>query len=346
MQLPLHNLFSEKKKKGQDVLSLSTLPTRRHPYAARSSPYIAPSNQSLETSFTSSWSNTTTKSVSQRRDSLVCRNTLNIVPKDAVWVSGRGSVPSLTGASVKSIDCFAFSTAGAQPLNGRQYFPSNNPNPTPPYPAQDNKDTDAFRSHTRDPSRGRGPAPANGVSNIQTQQSGIALSPRSQSSAGSGRTHAGLDVGLERQPSVSQGHHRQASRAQGTYLQARNAAFSSSPATSPLSPETPSPATSNPGVSDISNHTMIHRGMSVRRPPESTSHSSSSSTLIGDQDTGDMGSGASTQRRLDRTHSVKGRRGHNPQRSQSRHGQEQKSVGEYALHHLFNKVSNQLILIA
>lgn len=243
-----------------------------------------------------------------------------------------------------------FSIAGAQPLNGRQYLPGNFPNPVPSYATQDNKDSDAFRSHTRDLSRGRGPAPPNGVSNIQTQQPGIALSPRSQSSTGAVRSPAGLDVGLERRPSVTQGHYRQTSRAQGAYLQARNTGFVSSPATSPLSPETPSSVTSNAGLPDISNHTMLHRGVSSRRPTESTSstangslHSSTTSTLIGDQDMGDLGGGALTQRRLDRTQSVKARRGHDPQRSQSRHGQEQKSVGEYALHHLFNKVSEQLV---
>lgn len=246
-----------------------------------------------------------------------------------------------------------FSTAGAQPLNARQYLPSNNPNPGPSYTNQDNKDSDAFRAHTRDPSRGRGPAPANGVSNVQTQLPGIAPSPRSQSSAGAVRSPAGLDVGLERQPSVTQGHYRQTSRAQGAYLQARNGGFVSSPATSPLSPETPSSANSNPGLPDNLNHTMIHRGVSSRRPTESPSstangslHGSSTSTLIEDQDIGDVSGGTSTQRRLDRTQSVKARRGHDPQRSQSRHSQEQKSVGEYALHHLFNKVSEQLVQMA
>ena len=199
-------------------------------------------------------------------------------------------------------------------------------------------------------SRGRGPAPspANGISNIQTQQPGIVLSPRSQSSTGAVRSPAGLDAAPERQPSVTRGHYRQTSRAQGAYLHARTAGFASSPANSPLSPETPSSASSNPGMPEFPSHTMIHRGVASRRPTESTSstasaslHSSNASTLIGDQDTGDPSGGTLTQKRLDRTQSVKTRRGHDPQRSQSRHRQEQKSVGEYALHHLFNKVSEQ-----
>ena len=261
-------------------------------------------------------------------------------------MSAHPNRPELIRGPRRLIRVFA---AGAQPLNGRQYLPANNPLPGPSYANQDAKDSDAFRSHARDLSRGRGPAPANGISNIETQQPGITQSPRSQSSAGAVRSPAGLDVGLERQPSITQGHYRQPSRAQGTYLQARNAAFVSSPATSPMSPETPSSANSNSGTPDISNHTMIHRGMSSRRPTEPTSgtahgslQSSSSSVLNGDQDMGDINGGTSTQRRLDRTQSVKGRRGHDPQRSQSRHSQEQKSVGEYALHHLFNKVSEHL----
>ena len=238
------------------------------------------------------------------------------------------------------------SAAGVQPLTGRHY--GNNPNPGLSYQNQDDQESDAFRSHTRDLSRGRGPAPANGVSNIQAQQPGIALSPQTQSSAGTVRSPAGLDVGLERRSSVTQGHYRQASRAQGAYLQARTAGPVSSPATSPLSPETPSSTNSNPGMPDISSHTMIHRGVSSRRPTEPTSstanssvHSSTTPTLIGDQELGDLSGGAFAQRRLDRTQSVKARRGHDPQRSQSKHNQEQKSVGEYALHHLFNKVSDQ-----
>ena len=242
-------------------------------------------------------------------------------------------------------------TAGAQPLNGQQqHLQGNNPNPGSSYANQDNKDSDPFRSHTRDLSRGRGPTPGHGVSNLQTQQPGIALSPRSQSSAGAARSPAGLDVGIERQPSITQGHYRQTSRPQGTYLQARNPPFTSSPTTSPLGPETPSPVTSISGVPDLPNHNMVNRGVSTRRPTESTSstahgssHSSSSSTLVGDQDMGDLSGGIMTPKRLDRTQSVKGRRGHDPQRSQSRHSQEQKSVGEYALHHLFNKVSEQLV---
>lgn len=88
---------------------------------------------------------------------------------------------------------------------------------------------------------------------------------------------------------------------------------------------------------------MLRRGASIRRPNESSSgtanglpHNSSISTSSADQDVTEMNNGPATQRRLDRTQSTKARTGHGHHRSQSRQ-QEQKSVGEYALHHLFNK---------
>ena len=91
---------------------------------------------------------------------------------------------------------------------------------------------------------------------------------------------------------------------------------------------------------------MIRRGASQRRPSESPSGTANNSihsataNLAGDRELGDMSSEAVTQKRLDRTKSVKTRSGHNHHRSSSRSKQEQKSVGEYALHHLFNKVGH------
>lgn len=51
------------------------------------------------------------------------------------------------------------------------------------------------------------------------------------------------------------------------------------------------------------------------------------------------------QKRVDRAQSAKGRRGHGHHRSQSKqqHLQEQKTVCEYALHHLFNSVSSSTL---
>lgn len=106
-----------------------------------------------------------------------------------------------------------------------------------------------------------------------------------------------------------------------------------SPATSPLSPQTTAP--DNASSADF--NTMVRRGGSQRQPKESISstvngsiHTSSSSTLVEDREFGEMSGPPTIPKRLDRAQSSKtrGERSH----------QEQKTVGEYALHHLFNKV--------
>lgn len=234
-------------------------------------------------------------------------------------------------------------------MNGR-YAPLNSPNPMPPpftgQIQQDVNGSDQPRNHVRDfsGSRGRGPALPNiAISNTQAQQS---KSPRSQSSVGAGRSPSGLNGTLERRPSATHNHYRQPSRAHSNYPQSRNAIFVASPTTSPLSPETPGSSISSIAPPDISNNTMVRRQTSVRYPGEmpnatlsgSTLVSTSSATSNADREHGDTVEGTQVQKRLDRTHG-KSRSGHSHHRSQSRHHHEQKSVGEYALHHLFNKVS-------
>lgn len=133
------------------------------------------------------------------------------------------------------------------------------------------------------------------------------------------------------------------------YQHSRNTSYVNSPATSPLSPQPNGSGLVNVGPTpEFSSLTMIHRGTPERRPSDSpsvTSNSStnmsSASTLAGDRDVGDTSNTMFGQKRLDRTHSAKGRRGHGHHRSQSKQSiQEQKTVGEYALHHLFNSVSS------
>ena len=233
-------------------------------------------------------------------------------------------------------------------MNGRQYVPGSNPNLPPPYASpQDPNDADFSRSHIRDlsGSRGRGPAPADmNTFSMQPQPASNMRSPRSQSSVGAARSPAVANVALERRPSASQGHHRQASRAHG-YQQSRNAIFLASPATSPLSPDTPGSAISNIGIPELSNLSMLRRGASLRQPSEASgsiiegsNHVSPKSTLVEERDTGQANHSTSTQKRIDRTQSSKARRGHSHHRSQSKSQQEQRSVGEYALHHLFQRV--------
>lgn len=241
-----------------------------------------------------------------------------------------------------------YSAAGVQPPNGRQYVPNNIPNPASYTPAQlEAKDLDNSRSHGRDlsVSRGRGPVPT--AVTTQSQPPSLVLSPRSQSSLGGARSPAALNGGLERRPSASQAHLRQASRVHGSFQPSRNAMFVSSPTISPLSPDTPGSASVDASLPEFSGLTMIRRGSSLRHQNELPStmtnnistHTSTASTLIGDRDLADLSNTSLTQKKADRGPTSRTRRGHSHHRSQSKHSQEQKSVGEYALHHLFNQVS-------
>jgi len=181
-----------------------------------------------------------------------------------------------------------------------------------------------------------------------TQQAVQTHSPRSQSSAASAPSPASLNNGgIERRISVAHGHYRQGSKFQGPYQHSRNVSFVNSPATSPLSPQLTGTASINPGFKpESSSLTMVHHVVAEPRstgtPSSSTAngsmHTPSISTPVGDRDVGDTTNMMLTQKRIDRTHSSRTRRDHSHQRSQSRQ-QEQKTVGEYALHHLFNSVS-------
>ena len=212
----------------------------------------------------------------------------------------------------------------------------------------DPNDSVLSRGHVRElsGSRGRGPAPANIVaSNMQPQAASITKSPRSQSSAGAARSPIAPNGGLERRPSASQSHYRQPSRAHSNFQQSRNAMFVNSPATSSTSPDTPG-STPNVALPDLSSLTMLRRGDSLRHPSESSATTlngpthSPTSTLAEDRDLADTNNGVLPKKRLERTQTSKGRRSHTHHRSQSKHQQEQKTVGEYALHHLFQRVSS------
>lgn len=91
-------------------------------------------------------------------------------------------------------------------------------------------------------------------------------------------------------------------------------------------------------------HRVVSEPHSTDAPSSSTVNGSmqspSTSTLVGDRDVGDTTNIMLTQKRIDRTHSSRTRQDHSHKRSQSRQ-QEQKTVGEYALHHLFNSVSER-----
>ena len=178
----------------------------------------------------------------------------------------------------------------------------------------------------------------------QGQPSGRAISPLVISGNGEKSTRAGAvtSAGPERQQSISYGHHRQTSIVHGMPHHSRNSSFANSPARSYRSPQTAglyngfSPehiefdSMSDDPPDYISTTSTSEIGTSSLRSQSSTS------TLPEDQGIVDHELSMLTQRRIERTPSVKPRREHG--RSQSKNQPDQISVGEYALHHLFNSV--------
>lgn len=181
---------------------------------------------------------------------------------------------------------------------------------------------------------------------LQTQQLGPGISQSGYSATT--RSPVGMEVrgGLERKPSTTAAqHYRQQSKTHGNNSSSRNAIFVNPTTSSPLSPEL-DPVPDASIVPDF--NTMMRRGTSRRRPSASPSTtvqgsvqgsiSSATSTLAADGDTSNPVS--STTKKLERVQSSKNRKEHSHHRSRSRN-QEQKTVGEYALHHLFNKFNSQ-----
>ncbi|KAI9668013.1 MAG: Cell morphogenesis protein PAG1 [Bathelium mastoideum] len=178
-----------------------------------------------------------------------------------------------------------------------------------------------------------------------------AASPRAQGSAGTRP-----DAKLDRKPSISYGHHRNTSIVHGIQ-HSRNASFAS-PLASPLSPALIAAAAGGGGGGHGMDALAMSPDGSMDMSPSSifTSNTNgslrsmtSTSTMNGstpnsekasfDASAGSVNTGT-MHRRPERMHSSKMRRGHDHHRSQSRHphqhASEQKTVGEYAIHHLFN----------
>lgn len=224
------------------------------------------------------------------------------------------------------------------PGRGRSYGPLNHSVPAPYANLPLQKDLRTVDEARNPPSgretvlpRGRLPGPPNVATGQATAQ---VLSPRSQSSAATARSPLGPNGGLERRPSIQGYHHT--NRSHGGHQHARNASFVNSPATSPLSPQT-TPA-------EYIGMTIIHHGtpeLRLKESPTSMVNISSplSGNATGDKDIGDGNPVALTQKKVDRVHGGKPRQGPPHQKTHSRqHHQEQKTVGEYALHHLFTSV--------
>lgn len=142
---------------------------------------------------------------------------------------------------------------------------------------------------------------------------------------------------LERKPSGSYGHHRQTSIVHGNIQHSRNHSFAS-PSTSPITPQTIAEVVGQHGVDALmmGQNDMGPRPMTNGHDTAINSHSptASGSTLTSDIHT-------LASRRLERVQSTSGRlksTGHSASLSRGQHS-EVRTVGEYALHHLFNSVS-------
>ncbi|KAI9829877.1 MAG: hypothetical protein M1819_005975 [Sarea resinae] len=201
----------------------------------------------------------------------------------------------------------------------------------------------ARSTHSRETSvtGGRGLTAVNAaLSSLQSQQHVRAPSPRSHTTA---RPGPGLDGGVERRPSLSYGHHRQTSIVHGIQ-HSRNASFVNQPATSPISPQVIAAAGVGSGSGpDTSTNVVIPEMDDPSWGRSGTSGSFSRSNTITSALASDRSTGDSGQKRLERMHSGKSRRDYSRNHSQSRHHHqpELKTVGEYALHHLFNSFVGQ-----
>ncbi|KAL8694816.1 MAG: hypothetical protein Q9218_000575 [Villophora microphyllina] len=196
-------------------------------------------------------------------------------------------------------------------------------------------------SLSRDPaySRGRPPGPSNVSTFAISPSTGQLISPRSQSSAATARSPLGPNGTPERRPSITQGHHH-TQKSHGVHQHVRNASFVNSPTTSPLSPQVAS--------GDYATMNMIYHGTpDIRSKDSQMTAVNGSSPLtpssMGDREVVEGDPTTLVQKRVDRTHSSKTRRGHTQHSSHARQQQqqEQKTVGEYALHHLFTAFVGQ-----
>ncbi|KAJ5256817.1 hypothetical protein N7478_012921 [Penicillium angulare] len=156
---------------------------------------------------------------------------------------------------------------------------------------------------------------------------------------------AGYDAGLERRPSNSYGHHRQTSIVHGMQ-HSRNPSMAGSTASSPLSPELI--ASLGRGISDDVGLPSKLDQLDTHSNHQSSTASASSYGIPGtlstiqDTDADERMDGSPASLVHKRMNSGgKSRRERSHSRSHSKHHSESKTVGEYALHHLFNSFVGQ-----
>ena len=204
-------------------------------------------------------------------------------------------------------------------------------------------------AHLRDyASRGRTPSPLNTLASLQPQVATTqrALSPRSQPRSGDPTVR--LAGALERRPSGEHGqHHRKASIVNGVAHHSRNSSLTNTSGINMRSPQEVPNALSYGSMSpEVSSHTTSSLDGALDPFSESTSSTvhgalrsyTSASTVQGERNHTDDPAAMLTQKRIDRVQNGRARREHSRSHSNKHHQSEQRSAGEYALHHLFNSV--------
>ncbi|KZF23140.1 hypothetical protein L228DRAFT_228990 [Xylona heveae TC161] len=207
----------------------------------------------------------------------------------------------------------------------------------------------ATPTHSREPSqtRGRLPGVANsGISSVQSHHA----SPSRGISATSPTSQSGgiLEDAIERRPSQPYSHHRQASIVHGVH-HSRNpshakASSAGSSGLSTLATPMGNGSVSSAALQDLSSNILQSDDYSFGRvPPSANVGSSSRSNAITASNIADIVVAEPGQKRLERMQSGRSRRedGRNQSHSRHHHPQELKTVGEYALHHLFNSFVGQ-----
>lgn len=188
--------------------------------------------------------------------------------------------------------------------------------------------------HSREASTARGRAPDPSVlpsSGLQAPHSHRGNSHSKSPETSTGQPGPGYDGGLERRQSNSYGHHRQTSIVHGIQ-HSRNPSHAAS--SNPLVPELMASLARNTGYGSDND--------SAYQTPAGSGPSHTAQSPLGtieDQDRGDIphDNQANPLHRRMNSGGRQWREGSHS-RSHSKHHSESKTVGEYALHHLFNSV--------
>ena len=136
----------------------------------------------------------------------------------------------------------------------------------------------------------------------------------------------------------SKTHNRQTSIVHGIQ-HSRNGSLASS-SSGPLSPQIIAAAGVGSNVSNMADPVFI----SAMSNMSSNTSFSSSTTLVPDRPPTEQSNHTQTQRRVERGSSGRSRRGPGHHHSNSRHKEDVKTVGEYALHVLFTSVSSLICM--